>query len=198
MGDIMKKIERFTDVLANMRDEAGVARYDAMINQGEALRQKAIGLGMRFDGLYVDRHIGERADTAKALAETWMEVQRNEQRKESPMLAFHVPTTGPEVLYLEPDMKTVTPQDIKITTLPEAFRSRSLWEALEVTMMRRAAEEYRDLCRHPKFKKRGLGVDKDQLVFVYTYWNEEHGQLCLYRLQVSEDDLPDLPATAEA
>jgi hypothetical protein len=51
---------------------------------------------------------------------------------------------------------------------------------------------------HKSFKVLGVAVYQGKLMFVYSYWNEEHTQLCLYRLPVQEEDLPDLaPAKAE-
>jgi hypothetical protein len=193
----MTKTQQFLNLLSEMDNIAGVARLDALIRRGETLRRQATERGMKFDALE-DIAYQQREDLAACIAGLWLKIQENEACKGANMLAFHMLVTGPRVVYLEPDQKRISVQPVERKAMFKAIRSRHLWEALDVTMKRRAAEEYRELAKQKTFKVRGLGVHEGQLVFVYSFWNEEHTQLCLYRLPVREEDLPDLPMAAEA
>jgi hypothetical protein len=139
-----------------------------------------------------------RAQTARAIARRCEALAYLEDCLSTPLLAFNRNMHHHRVVYLEADGKTLNTSEVRRDYVPETLRLRHIWEALDVTMKRRAAEEYRERVEDKAFKVLGLGLENGQLMFVYSNWSAENHELCIYRLPVREDDLPELPMAAEA
>lgn len=114
------------------------------------------------------------------------------QGKDLPLLAFNSNLRYNRAVFLEPDGKHVRVMDIRREDISQPLRGRHMWEALDVTMKRRASEAYGNMWKHNTFKVLGLGLHDGTLVFVYS------AQAEILRLPVREEDLPDLPAAQTA